>query len=415
MSPGTIAPDVKLRIAVWFNVPSGGARRALYNHVQGLVERGHEVEIWSPPLEPAKFADFAELAPEHQVPLELPDLNEGSYVRRLKKFAQMVDGRIAAYEAHSLQCAREIQAGKFDLLFANTDLWFHSPYVGRFLEIPKVLYLQEPNRPLFEMSPRMPWLAPPRGSILGWGPGMLKRRFRDFFDCRNARTFAREEIDNAGFYDRILVNSFFSRESVLRAYGRDARVCYLGVDTAMFQNHGRDREGLVVGIGSFIPAKNQLLVIEAIGTIPTEKRPKLIWIGNLKEDEYFARLERRARELGVNYEAKLLISDEELVSILNRASLMAYAPRLEPFGFAPIEAGGCGLPVVAVAEGGVRETVKDGINGLLVEAILRLLEDEPLRQKLAAENERQAREIWTLEASNDDLERHLREIFEAKR
>lgn len=414
---------MKLRIAVWYNVPSGGARRALYNHVQGLVQRGHEVEIWSPPMEEAKFADFASLAKEHHVPLDLPDLNAGSYVGRLKKFAQMVDGRIAAYEAHSRLCAAEIKAGKFDLLFANTDLWFHAPYVGRYLEIPKVLYLQEPNRPLYEMSPRMPWLAPPRGSITGWGPGSLKRRFRDFFDCRNARTFAREEIDNAGFYDRILVNSYFSRESVLRAYGRDARVCYLGVDTGMFENRGLPREPLVVGIGSFIPAKNQSLVIEAIGQIAATVRPKLIWIGNLKDDEYFAGLERRAKELGVDYEPKLLIADEELVSILNRASLMAYAPRLEPFGFAPIEAGGCGLPVVAVAEGGVRETVKDGANGLLVDhdpvqmsgAIQRLLTDEALRSRLGAENERQAREIWTLDASNDELERHLREVFEAKR
>jgi glycosyltransferase involved in cell wall biosynthesis len=44
---------------------------------------------------------------------------------------------------------------------------------------------------------------------------------------------------------------------------------------------------------------------------------------------------------------------------------MAYAPRLEPLGLAPLEAGACGLPVVAVAEAGVRETVVDGITGSL--------------------------------------------------
>ena len=47
---------------------------------------------------------------------------------------------------------------------------------------------------------------------------------------------------------------------------------------------------------------------------------------------------------------------------------MVYAPRLEPFGLAPLEAGACALPVVAVAEGGVRETVIDGETGLVSHA-----------------------------------------------
>ncbi|NBU99759.1 MAG: glycosyltransferase, partial [Spirochaetia bacterium] len=40
----------------------------------------------------------------------------------------------------------------------------------------------------------------------------------------------------------------------------------------------------------------------------------------------------------------------------------------EPFGYAPLEASSCGTPVVGVPEGGIRETVKDGINGFLSES-----------------------------------------------
>ena len=63
----------------------------------------------------------------------------------------------------------------------------------------------------------------------------------------------------------------------------------------------------------------------------------------------------------------IYLRDQELVSPLSRAKFMIYAPRLKPFGFAPLEANSCGTSVIALAEGGVRETVKDGINGHLVE------------------------------------------------
>ena len=48
----------------------------------------------------------------------------------------------------------------------------------------------------------------------------------------------------------------------------------------------------------------------------------------------------------------------------HRATAMVYAPCLELIGLAPLEANACRLPVVAVAEGSVRETIVDGVYGL---------------------------------------------------
>jgi glycosyltransferase involved in cell wall biosynthesis len=55
-------------------------------------------------------------------------------------------------------------------------------------------------------------------------------------------------------------------------------------------------------------------------------------------------------------------SDENIVELLNRAAVMVYSARLEPFGLAPLEANACATPVVAVAEGGVRESIRNGVN-----------------------------------------------------
>lgn len=94
---------------------------------------------------------------------------------------------------------------------------------------------------------------------------------------------------------------------------------------------------------------------------------------------------------------------------------MIYAPRLEPFGFAPIEAGACGLPVIAVAEGGVRETVIDDETGLLVhnapravaDAVARLLADPALVHRLGTAGRANAERRWSLDAATDRIEQAL--------
>ncbi len=112
------------------------------------------------------------------------------------------------------------------------------------------------------------------------------------------------------------------------------------------------------------------------------------------------------------------ISDKDVVDFLNRAAVFVYAPRLEPFGFAPLEASACGLPVVAVAEGGVRETVRDGVNGLLVDddpevvarAIERMLGDPAYASRLGTAGVEMVRREWSLPASIDRLEARLAEV-----
>jgi glycosyltransferase involved in cell wall biosynthesis len=109
------------------------------------------------------------------------------------------------------------------------------------------------------------------------------------------------------------------------------------------------------------------------------------------------------------------IDDNALIDLFNRASVMVYAPRLEPFGYSPLEANACGLPVVAVAEGGVRETIIDGVNGLLVEydpramalVIARLLQEPSTARRLGATGRKLVVEKWSLEAAMERLEQHL--------
>jgi len=399
-----------MRIAVWHNLPSGGGKRALYDHVRGLTARGHTVESWCPPTADKSYLPLAQLVPEHTVPL-----NWSPKAFPLTRAYGATLHHLKAIEDHCRSCGEEIGRRNFDLLFANSSSVVAVAPIARYLKIPAVIYLGEPCRMLYEAMPQLPWVALDRPD--SWGsPVYLKRRFGDALRVRGLRIQAREEVRNARAFASILVNSCFSRESVLRAYGLDARVCYLGINQHLFVNRHERRERLVAGVGTFAPHKNIDFVIRAVAELK-EPRPRLVWIGNDADAAYMDRLKMLAASTGVGFEPKVRVSDSELVSILNRAATMAYAPRLEPFGFAPLEANACGLPVIAVAEGGVRETIIHGVNGLQVEhdpkamaeAIQCLLDRPDYARELGANGCRMVAERWTVDSAADRLESRLLE------
>lgn len=354
-----------MRIAIWHNLPSGGGNRAFHDQVRGLVALGHTVEVWCPPSADRTFLPVADVAREHVVPLADAAPAAGWPFRRLKQLAWATRPRLEAMERHARECAAAIDAGGFDVLLVHPCRFFRASPVGRYVACPAVLYLQEPFRELYEAMPDLPWLAPEL-AYRPMSPGYWRQVVKDLAYRHAQRVQLRFERDWARSYPTVLVNSLFSRESLLRAYHVDSRVCYLGVDLAAFTAAPVAKERLVVGLGNLAFNKRPLLAVRAVGAIPADRRPRLVWIGNNADAALRAEAVRLAAELRVDLTIKLLVPDAELHDWLRRASAMIYTSHLEPFGYAPLEANACGTGVVAVAEGGVRETIVDGVNGLLV-------------------------------------------------
>ena len=402
-----------MKIAVWHNLPSGGGKRALYYHVRGLLARGHTVESWCPPTADQSYLPLGELLTEHIVTLDWQPRAEKKLAAKLSTLRLDPLTRIEALDRHCRQCAEEINRGDFDLLFANSSLYQAVSSIGRYVRLPKVIYLQEPTREYFEAMPEPLWNAlPPVASYLS--PAYLRDYLKDLVKTQTWRAMLREEVRNAKAFDVVLVNSLYSRESIMRAYGLDAKVCYLGVDTEKFIDLDLPRENYVVGLGAFVKLKNVEFALRSLAEMG-EPRPRLIWIGNAADPSYLEDMKQLAARLKVNFEPRVRIDDAELVEVLNRARLMIQCSRLEPFGFAPLEANACGTPVIAAAEGGIRETIVDGVNGLLVDndpramaaAIARLSNAPEYARRLGQTGRQQVIEKWSVEASVERLEQRL--------
>lgn len=407
-----------MKIAVWHNLPSGGGKRALFDHVSGLVKRGHEVVSWRPSSADPNYLQLSSLIEENVLKCFYYDIQPKN---RFDNIVKLIGHYLNIYSLrkNAKENARIINNDNYEVLFANTCKFMASPFIGSYVNIPAVLYLQEPKRSIYEATPFNPIALPDMPENVKDIPMYLSKMIEDVFQHRYFRIKARNEIKNARSFGKILVNSYFSRESVLRSYGINSEICYLGVDKIKFKRKkGAQRKRNVLTVGSVIPAKNISFII---GSISHMKKPWpiLTIVSNYVNDKYYNYIMGMSSRLGVKIEMYRDISDELLIEKYSEATALAYSPRLEPFGYIPLEAGACSLPIVAVAEGGIRETVVNGVNGLLVdgnqeemaEALSSLINDP----KKAAKFGKAGREIvennWSLDDAVERLEIKLESMM----
>jgi len=106
-----------------------------------------------------------------------------------------------------------------------------------------------------------------------------------------------------------------------------------------------------------------------------------------RELEVFATMDKIIDDAGMQDRVHKIgyVPDEMMRPYYQQAEVFVMPSLFEPFGMTSQEAMGCGTPVVASKFGGIRNTIKNGFNGFLVDAanpqefadaILSLLQDE---------------------------------------
>lgn len=253
--------------------------------------------------------------------------------------------------------ASDINARGYDIALVYSCSITHTPSVLRHLAVPSLHFMHEPRRRTFEAGYQE---ADPGLPLARRAAGALRER-----------VLRRDDIAAAMAADRIACNSYYSAESIQRAYGRGAVVCYLGVDGDVFgpgePAESPDDPPSVLSVGALDRTKGHDLVVRALALLPPSDRPAMDLVFERADPEYRAEFETLAAASGVRLRLHTGISDVELVRLYRSAAVTVVAAHLEPFGLVPIESIACGTPVVAVREGGYRESVEDGVNGYLVD------------------------------------------------
>lgn len=161
------------------------------------------------------------------------------------------------------------------------------------------------------------------------------------------------DVASATRVDQFIVNSRFVSKRVERYYRRDSVVIHPPVETADVVNREPVGDFFLVA-GALVSYKRIELAIEAcaLSGVP------LVVAGGGPGEKALRRL------AGKNVRFEISPNRERLIELMGQAKALLH-PGVEDFGILPVEAIGCGLPVIAFGRGGALDYVRPGISGIL--------------------------------------------------
>jgi glycosyltransferase involved in cell wall biosynthesis len=166
---------------------------------------------------------------------------------------------------------------------------------------------------------------------------------------------ARWDRATATRVDRFLANSQYVAGRIGRYYNRRSAVVYPPVAIDFYTPESRSSARGFLIVSALVPYKRLDVAIEACRRLAAP----LTIVGTGPEE---ARLRALA---GPDTRFLGWLPDEE-IRTLYRSAAATLLPGTEDFGIVPLESQACGTPVVALGDGGARETVVDGETGVLV-------------------------------------------------
>lgn len=233
--------------------------------------------------------------------------------------------------------------------------------------------------------------------------GGSKAKIKSHFKKQYRRILDYMEEWAMSYADLICVNSNFTKTEVISAFpsldktqgGKDTlmKVLYPAIDLNKFippdfarkqklLDTGDRAQSPIVSLNRFERKKNIQVLLHAYASIHEDfKRgnklaslPPLVISGgydprNIENVEYLTELKTLAKSLQIEESTKFRpsVSDEERAILLQSAICVVYTPHREHFGIVPLEAMYAGSAVVAIKSGGPKESVLDGVTGILVD------------------------------------------------
>ena len=361
-----------MKIAVFHELPPGGARKSV-NELAVEFKKRHIVDLY--------YTDSKINNTEKKFYTNtffykfVPKLWKGKNwkVRLYKDTIELYKN----YKLHKI-IAKDIHQRNYDIVFINASKFIESPFLLRFPNKNKVFYCHDPYyRLVYEPENTFPKNI----NKLNYFYEKVNRYIRKIIDKQNI-----------GRSNYRIANSKIAAKMFNKAYGLVCDVSYLGVDADFYRPAKGKKQIDVLFIGSRDKIDGFDTFEKTLGLIKNKVQIKTV----LKEDGW--------------------LDNAEMVRLYQKSKIVIALARSEPFGLIPIEAMACGVPVIAVNEGGYRESIITNKTGYLIprnpkiiaEKIDFLLNDTHEREKLGKNAREESLTNWSWKVKAKELEKLLK-------
>jgi len=300
---------MKTKIAVVDNLPEGGAKRVIYEQIKGLSKE-HKIDWYTNNIR-SRFKI------EKHCSVKRFNLRVKAFSGILRPFSEL--GLLRLRREYKKIAEQINQSGAVAVL-VHPCMITQAPWVLRFITKPKIYFMEEVLRVAYE-----PELFPVKSL------GLFKR----YYELLRRNLLAMIDKSNTKAADKLICTSRFVQRQVRKIYKRKSLVLPLGVNPRLFK--------------------------------PQEKRGnKLLFVGQKEPINGFDLVENLPAEIEyVEFENNAFrLTDKAMAQKYAKARAVLCLGRREPFGLVVLEAMSCNTPVIALNEGGYKETV--GGHGQLI-------------------------------------------------
>lgn len=364
-----------MKIAVFHELPPGGARKAV-NEIAKRLKKRHQLDSFIVderfPEEELKYfgnVNYFKFAP-------MPWRGKNWIARIYKDSFEL----LKLYILHR-KISRKINSGGYDLVFVHGSKYTEAPFLLRLLRIPSIFYSHNPYY-------RKGYESIFNNSNLNW-----IRRIYEHLNNAVRKFIDRKNIKRATY---VLANSKYTQLQIYNTYSIASEVYYLGVNEKLFNYSKKEKDIDILFIGSYHPVDGLQFLKEALKKIKIKLKVKLI----LFENEW-------------------IDDDREMNSLYQRSKIFVALAQNEPFGLSVLEAMSSNVPVIALNEGGYRETVANNKTGYLIskdsvqlsKKIVHLLSDKVLGSKMGSEARKEIEKKWSWDLRVKDLENMFLDVI----
>lgn len=342
-----------MRIAVFHELPEGGALKVI-NEMSKRLKGEHIVDLYTT-QESNKFNYENYYSNTYTYKFVTKKWNGRNWKARIYKDSIEL---IKLFKLH-YRISQDIREKNYDILFVNGSKFIEAPFILLFKNKNKLLFCHNTNyRFIYE-----PILDTTKDLDL------LRKSYE------KTNKFARKYLDilNIKSAKKIITGSKFEVEMIKKTYGLKSKSIPYGVDFNFFKPVNTKKEYDVLFIGSSHLLEGYPTLLEVEKLLPKNVKIK--------------------KNLG---DKKWVVDINELRKLYQNSKIVLSLGHNEPFGLTPLDAMSCEVGVIAVNEGGYKETIKDGVTGYLVprdpklisEKIMYLLNHERVLEKMGKNGRR---------------------------